>query len=45
MRAHLGLGYTLCGQGLHREAYGHLRTYTEIVPRSPWAWSWRALPG
>jgi Flp pilus assembly protein TadD len=27
--------------GRYAEAYGHLRTYTEIVPRNAWAWSWR----
>jgi len=30
MAAHFGLGYTLCDACRHAEAYGHLRTYTEI---------------
>ena len=41
MKAHMGLGYTLFEQGRHREAYGHLRTYTEVAPRLSWAWRWR----
>jgi tetratricopeptide (TPR) repeat protein len=40
MKAHFGLAYTLCDLGRYREAYGHLRTYTKIVPRNAWAWSW-----
>jgi tetratricopeptide (TPR) repeat protein len=40
MKAHFGVGYTLCDLGRHREAYGHLRAYTRIVPRNAWAWSW-----
>lgn len=40
MKAHFGLGYTLCDLGRHREAYGHLLAYTRIVPRNAWAWSW-----
>ena len=40
MKAHFGLGYTLCDLGRHREAYGHLLAYTKIVPRNAWAWSW-----
>jgi tetratricopeptide (TPR) repeat protein len=40
VKAHFGLGYTLCGLDRHREAYGHLRAYTEIVPRNSWAWAW-----
>jgi tetratricopeptide (TPR) repeat protein len=41
MKAHFGLAYTLCDLGRHREAYGHLRVYTNVVPRNAWAWSWR----
>jgi tetratricopeptide (TPR) repeat protein len=40
MKAHFGLGYTLCDLGCHREAYGHLLAYTRVVPRNAWAWSW-----
>lgn len=40
MKAHFGLGYTLCDLGRHREGYGHLRMYTEITPRNSWAWMW-----
>jgi tetratricopeptide (TPR) repeat protein len=40
MKAHFGLGYTLCELDRHREAYGHLRAYSEIVPRNAWAWAW-----
>jgi tetratricopeptide (TPR) repeat protein len=40
MKAHFGLGYTLCDLGRHREAYGHLQAYTRVVPRNPWAWTW-----
>jgi tetratricopeptide (TPR) repeat protein len=40
LKALFGLGYTLCDLGRHPEAYGHLRSYTEIVPRNAWAWSW-----
>ena len=39
-KAHFGRGYTLCELGRYHEAYGHLRAYTEIVPRNAWAWSW-----
>jgi tetratricopeptide (TPR) repeat protein len=47
LRAHFGLGYTLCELGRHREAYAHLRYYTELVPRNAWAWCWlgRACKG
>lgn len=38
--AHFGLGYTLYDLGRHREAYRHLRHYTEIAPAGPWNWSW-----
>ncbi len=40
MKAHYALGYTLCGLGEHRQAYGHLRRYTELVPTNGWAWNW-----
>ena len=40
MKAHFGLGYTLCDLDRHREAYGHLLAYTRIVPRNAWAWTW-----
>jgi tetratricopeptide (TPR) repeat protein len=39
-KGHFGIGYTLCDLGRHREAYGHLRAYTGVVPRNAWAWSW-----
>lgn len=38
--AHYGLGYTLSGLGRQREAYRHLRYYTELVPENAWAWCW-----
>ena len=38
--AHYGLGYTLLGEGRAREAYGHLRYYTELAPTNAWAWCW-----
>src|SRR3954453_18054636 len=40
MRGHFGLGYTLYDLGRHREAYGHLRRYTELAPHNSWAWLW-----
>jgi len=40
MKAHYALGYTLCGLGEHRQAYAHLRRYTELVPTNGWAWNW-----
>ncbi len=40
LMAHYGLGYTLHELGRHREAYRHLRAYTEIVPGNAWAWCW-----
>ena len=40
MKAHYGLGYTLCALGSYREAYDHLRRYTELVPTNGWAWNW-----
>ncbi len=39
-KAHFGLGYTLCDLDRPREAYGHLREYTRILPRNAWAWTW-----
>jgi hypothetical protein len=38
--AHFALGYTLYGLGRHREAYRHLRHYTEIAPHGAWNWCW-----
>lgn len=38
--AHYGLGYTLYDLGRYREAYRHLRAYTELVPADGWAWCW-----
>jgi hypothetical protein len=40
MRGHFGLGYTLYDLGRHREAYSHLRRYTELAPHNSWAWLW-----
>ena len=40
MRGHFGLGYTLYDLGRHREAYGHLRRYTELAPHNSWSWLW-----
>ena len=40
LMAHYGLGYTLYGLGRHREAYRHLRAYTELVPADGWTWCW-----
>lgn len=39
--AHFGLGYTLYDLGRYKEAYRHLRHYTEIAPRLSWGWCWR----
>ena len=39
-RGHFGLGYTLYDLGRHREAYSHLRRYTELAPHNSWAWLW-----
>jgi len=36
--AHYGLGYTLLALGRPRDAYGHLRFYTELSPANAWAW-------
>jgi tetratricopeptide (TPR) repeat protein len=38
---HYGLGYTLLDLGRTREAYRHLRAYTEIAPLNAWAWCYR----
>lgn len=38
--AHYALGYTLLKMGRHREAYGHLREYTDLCPWNGWAWCW-----
>ena len=40
LMAHYSLGYTLHELGRFREAYNHLRAYTEIVPSNSWAWCW-----
>ncbi|MDQ3720073.1 MAG: tetratricopeptide repeat protein [Actinomycetota bacterium] len=40
LMAHYGLGYTLYEMGRQREAYRHLRAYTEITPHNAWAWCW-----
>ena len=38
--AHFGLGCELHDRGEYREAYRHLRYYTEIAPHSSWNWCW-----
>ena len=40
LKAHFGLGYTLCDHGRHHEGYAHLRRYTELCPKNSWAWCW-----
>lgn len=40
MKAHFGLGYTLVELERYREAYDHLRLYTELTPHNAWAWCW-----
>jgi tetratricopeptide (TPR) repeat protein len=40
LKAHFGLGYSLCEVGRCQDAYTHLRRYTELVPRNSWAWCW-----
>ncbi len=40
MKAHYALGYTLCELGRYRNAYNHLRHYTELAPDNAWAWCW-----
>ncbi len=39
--ANFGLGYTLLELGFHRDAYRHLRHYTELAPCLAWAWCYR----
>lgn len=39
--ANFGLGYTLLDLGFHRDAYRHLRHYTELAPCLAWAWCYR----
>jgi hypothetical protein len=38
--AHFALRYTVYELGRHREAYRHLRHYTEIAPHCSWNWCW-----
>src|SRR4051794_27232828 len=38
--AHFALGYTLYELGRFKEAYRHLRYYTEISPQGAWNWCW-----
>ena len=40
MKGHFGLGYTLFDLNRHREAYKHLRRYSELAPHNSWAWLW-----
>jgi hypothetical protein len=40
MRGHFGLGYTLYDLGSVREAYDHLRRYSELAPHNSWSWLW-----
>jgi len=40
LMAHYSLGYTLYEFERYREAYRHLRAYTELVPADGWAWCW-----
>lgn len=40
LKAHFGLGYSLCEVGRFHAAYSHLRCYTNLVPRNAWAWCW-----
>lgn len=40
LMAHYSLGYTLYDLERYREAYRHLRAYTELVPADGWAWCW-----
>lgn len=39
-RGHFGRGYTLYDIGRHRDAYGHLRRYSELAPHNSWSWLW-----
>lgn len=41
LTAHLGLGCVLLDLDRPGEAYPHLRHYTELAPRSAWAWRFR----
>jgi tetratricopeptide (TPR) repeat protein len=41
--AHFGVGYTLYELGRFREAYRHLRHYTELAPSNAWNWRWYGL--
>jgi tetratricopeptide (TPR) repeat protein len=41
--AHFGVGYTLYELGKFREAYRHLRHYTELAPGNPWNWRWYGM--
>lgn len=38
--AHFGLGCALCEVGEYREAFQHLRHYTQIAPVVGWNWRW-----
>lgn len=38
-----GLGYTLYDLHRYRDAYPHLRRYTEIAPGNSWAWCWYGM--
>jgi tetratricopeptide (TPR) repeat protein len=40
INAHYGLGCTLYGLGRYRDAYRHLRYYTELAPYDSWTWCW-----
>ena len=42
LMAHYGAGYTQLDLGRPHLAYRHLRAYTELVSRDPWAWAFRA---
>ena len=39
--ANFGLGYTLLDLGHARDAYRHLRHYSELAPCLAWAWCYR----
>ena len=40
LQAHYSLGYTYCELGDFKQAYRHLRAYTEIAPWNGWGWCW-----
>lgn len=40
MRGLFGLGYTLFDLDRPREAYSHLRRYSELAEHNSWAWLW-----